>query len=148
MLPRYHILLGALFALLLWIIFPSISLHYLLIVFLASIFIDIDHYLCALNKTGKLGLFSAFDYHKKQGIEHLKEHNKGIRNKGDFHIFHTIEFHLLILVLGIFWPAFFFIFIGMLFHSFLDIAYLSRYDFLYRREFLLANWLKKTKRFR
>src|SRR3989344_8531698 len=121
MLPRWHILLGAIFTLVIWLFVPEISFLYLALLFLSSFLIDFDHYAASGIKTGKWGLKDSFQYHEKLGKEELKELKKGIRRKGDFHLFHTLEFHVIVGLLGILWAGFFFIFIGMFFHSLLDV---------------------------
>ncbi len=143
MLPRWHILLGAVFTFIFWIVFPETNLIYLILMFLASFLIDFDHYASFVSKTGKIGLFQAFDYHKEMEKKSIRERKRGIRRKGDFHIFHTIEIHILVLLLGFLWEGFFFVFIGMLFHSILDIISIAYEGYLYRREFFFVNWLKK-----
>jgi hypothetical protein len=110
---------------------------------LSSFLIDFDHYVCAVKKTGKFSFSSALNYHKELGKKINNDKKKGVRKKYDFHLFHTLEFHLLIGILGIFWPAFFFIFIGMVFHSMLDIFYGIQKDVLHTREFFFFNWLRK-----
>jgi len=120
-LPRWHILLGGMFSLILWIAVPQISLTNLALVFLSSFLIDFDHYLASLIKTKKIRLKHSFEYHKDIGIQQQKDLKKGIKRKGDFHLFHTLEFHILIALLSIFFSPFLYIFIGMLFHSILDI---------------------------
>ena len=141
MLPRWHILLGLIFSLIIWIIFPYIDWIFIALIFLSSFLIDFDHYMCSVYKTGKLSLFDSFEYHRKERIKYLKERSRGIRRKGDFHIFHTIEFNILVFLLGYLWAGFYYILIGMLFHSILDIISGIYEDWLYRREFLLARWL-------
>ena len=141
MLPRWHIFLGALFALLLWFA-ADIHWFYALLVFASSVLIDFDHYLNVVIKKKKLSLFHAFDYHKKLHKQELEEKHRGIFRKGDFHLFHTIEFQVLVGLLGLVWAGFFYIFIGMVFHSILDIAYSLHEERLYRQEFLLFNWLR------
>lgn len=143
MLPRWHIFLGLIFVLIIGYLSPSIGLINLAIIFLASVLIDIDHYLVACTKTKKTSLFHAFNYHKDMAKKEIKEHKKGLRKRGDFHIFHTIEFHILIALLGIIWIPFFYIFIGLFFHSTMDLVYLLKKDRFYRREFFLSNWLRK-----
>jgi len=143
MLPRWHIFFGAIFTWIIWKYFPETSLFYLSLVFLSSFLIDFDHYVNAVIKTGKLSLFEAFEYHRITGKIGKKLHEKGIRKKGDFHLFHTVEFHALIGILGIFWPAFMFIFIGMIFHSILDIISMIYMGYFYAREFFLINWIGK-----
>ncbi|SRR3990167_1165836 len=143
MLPRWHILFGAIFSLLIWIVSPQINFGYLLLIFLSSFLIDFDHYLCSALKTKKIGLFHSFDYHKEMAITQRKERDKGIIRKGDFHIFHTIEFHILVGLLGFAWIGFFYVFIGMIFHTLLDLYSLLYDKYMYRREFFLTAWLWK-----
>ncbi|PIN93057.1 hypothetical protein COU54_04440 [Candidatus Pacearchaeota archaeon CG10_big_fil_rev_8_21_14_0_10_31_24] len=142
MLPRWHIVLGAIFTGILWLMAPEINKYYLLLVFLASVFIDIDHYICAVKKTGKIGLFSSLEYYENYGVEEKKRHGRGVREKGDFHFLHTIEFHVLIAILSIFWAPLFYVFIGMVFHSLLDIFDMLRAGVIYRREFFFFRWLR------
>ena len=144
MLPRWHILLGAIFTLILYIAVPEISLINLSLVFLSSFLIDFDHYLASLIKTKKLSLKHSFEYHKQVGIKQQKDLEKGIKTKGDFHLFHTIEFHILIAVLSIFFNPLFYVFIGMLFHSLLDIISLLQTSLIHVREYFLFNWLKNN----
>lgn len=143
MLPRWHILLGALFSILIAVFMPEIPFYSLVLVFLSSFLIDFDHYMCAVFKTKKISLLRAFEYHEKEGFKMMEMHKRGIRKKGDFHIFHTIEFHILVAILGIFFVPFLYIFIGMTFHSLLDVFYLLNEDMLYTREFFLFNWLRE-----
>lgn len=143
MLPRWHIILGALFTLLLWFVAPNIGWVNLLLVFFASFLIDFDHYAASVMKSGKIGLFHSFEYHKKLNAQGDKEKARGIKIKGDFHLFHTLEFHLLVALLGIFWTPFFYIFVGMVFHSLLDIISMMYMGVMYRREFFFFNWVRR-----
>ena len=143
MYPRAHIILGFIFTLLIWTFFPQAGLVNLLLVFLASFLIDFDHYMVAVYKTGRIRLSNALEYYEKQKTEHMKEHQKGINRKGDFHLFHTVEFHALIGVLGIFSTPFLYIFIGMVFHSLLDVADGLYKGWIYKREFFFFRWLRK-----
>ena len=142
MLPRWHIVSGLIFSLLLKLIFPNIGWFYISLVFLASFLIDFDHYAASVLKTGKLSLLKSFEYHRKQEIIEQRERKKGIRRKGDFHLFHTIEFHLIVFVLGFVWVGFWYILAGMVFHSILDLISMGYERVLYRREFLLINWIR------
>ncbi len=143
MLPRWHILLGAIFSILFWIIFPNTSLIYLALIFFSSFLIDFDHYVVAVMKRKSLSLFQAFGYFKELEKIELKNYQKGIRNRGPFLLFHTIEFHLLVLIAGLFFTPFLYIFIGMAFHSLCDFYDMARQDRLYAREFFLVNWIIK-----
>ena len=141
MLPRWHILYGAIFSLIIWLAVPNLNPLYIVLTFLASVFIDFDHYMCSVCKTKKISLFHSFRYHEKLQKREFEDRAQGIRAKSDFHIFHTIEFHILIGILSFFWIGFFYIFIGMVFHSLLDIISLLYDDFMYVREFFLVRWL-------
>lgn len=141
MLPRWHILFGAIFSIIVWIAVPTIDYLYIIFIFLSSFLIDFDHYICSAFKTKKLGLFHSFEYHKDMDRQAKADLAKGIKEKGDFHIFHTIEFHILVGLFGLISTPFFYIFLGMIFHSLLDIYSLLYEKEMYKREFFLAAWL-------
>ncbi len=144
MLPRWHIFFGAIFTLVVFVMIPSLSWFYLTLIFLSSFLIDFDHYLVSAFRRGKvISLSDSLKYHDELGIKERAEINKGIKRKGDFHIFHTIEFHALIGLLGFFWVGFFYIFIGMFFHSLLDVYTGLRDGWLHKREFFFFNWIGK-----
>ena len=143
MLPRWHILLGAALAILFWIVSPSMKLIHLLLFFFSSFLIDFDHYVVSLMKTKKFSLRESFKYHEKEKLKEEKEIVKGIRKKGDFHLFHTIEFHFLVGIFGFVWVGFFYVFMGMVFHSLLDVIDLLRRGAFHRREYFFFGWWKK-----
>lgn len=143
MFPRAHVILGAAFIALLWLLVPNMSIFYLALVFLASFLIDFDHYAVAVFKTKKLSLNHAFDYHKYKRLEEMSDLIRGIKRKSDFHLFHTVEFHAIIGLLGILWIGFFYIFIGMVFHSLVDLFSLLFTGVFHRREYFLFNWIRK-----
>ena len=143
MLTYWHILFGALFTFIIWVFVPRISPVYLVLIFLSSFLIDFDHYMNSVIKNKKLSLFHAFEYHKKLNKKEIEEKKKGIRRKGDFHIFHTIESHVFVAIVGLLWIGFFFVFIGMVFHSLIDLAESLYRDRFYRREYFFFNWLIK-----
>lgn len=144
MFPRHHILLGFIFSGIFWAFFPSTNLIYILLIFLSSFLIDFDHYVVAVIKNKHLSLKKAFDYHDKKGKREAMEHKKGLREKGDFHILHTIEVLVFVAFLGFFWKGFFYVSIGMIFHSLLDISFLVYRGIHYKREFILGNWISKN----
>ncbi|MFH1425584.1 MAG: hypothetical protein ABIG28_02525 [archaeon] len=143
MYPRWHFILGIVFAALIWIVAPGTNPLYLFLVFFGAFFIDFDHYLSSVIKTKKYGLKNSLEYHKKYMHNEAKEIKKGTRKKGDFHVFHTVEFHILTGLLGLFWIGFFYIFIGMVFHSLLDIFDFIKRGVFHRREFFFFNWQGK-----
>lgn len=145
MLPRWHILLGVLFGLFLWLVWPKMPLYGAIIAFLASVLIDFDHYLVGVWVTGKWHLSEIFEYYKKRGLMCKRERVMGIRRKDHLQIFHTVEFHLLVLVLGIWvWQPFIYVFAGIMFHSTSDFIELIRQNWIYGREYFLIDALIKN----
>ena len=142
MLPKTHIFLGLIFSLLLKAIFPLTNWFYIFIIFLFSFLIDFDHYVAAVKTTKKWSLKKALNYYEKLGIEEEKRYARGIRKKGHFYLFHTLEFHALVGIIGIWFAPFMYIFIGMVFHSLLDFIFMIIEDKVYHREYFLFNWLK------
>ncbi|MFH1290217.1 MAG: hypothetical protein ABIH92_02295 [Nanoarchaeota archaeon] len=142
MLPKGHILLGAIFIAIVWIFIPQMPIFYLALIFLASFLIDFDHYANAVFKTKNISLKNALDYHKKARENEIMEIKQGVRKKSDFHLFHTVEFHAMIGLLSFLWVGFFYIFMGMIFHSLLDVFSLLSTGIFYRREFFFFNWAR------
>ncbi|MBM3233423.1 hypothetical protein FJZ18_04625, partial [Candidatus Pacearchaeota archaeon] len=64
MLPRWHVFWGAVFTAVLWY-FARVDWIYLSLVFLSSVFIDLDHYICGAMRTRTLHFGQILDYHKK-----------------------------------------------------------------------------------
>lgn len=143
MLPRWHILLGAIFTLAIWILAPQTSIFFLILIFLSSFLIDFDHYAVACIKNKKLRLSHALVYYKKLSKKIDADKKKGLRKRYDFHVFHTIEFHILIALLGFLWEGFFYVFIGMVFHSLTDLIYFYYKDIIHIREFFFFSWIAK-----
>lgn len=141
MLPRWHVVFGALASAILYFAGAERNILFLGLFFLSSFLIDFDHYLASVLKMGKWRLRDSFEYHRKMQKVEEDEKKRGIRRKGDFHIFHTIEFHFLVLILGFFWSGFLYVFLGMLFHSMLDFVYLIEAGRIYRREYFLTGWI-------
>ena len=145
MIPRWHILFGAIFTILVWIVFPNISPVFYWVIFLSTFMIDIDHYLLGVAKTGKWGLFSSLEYFRM--LVKKEKHNKmrGIRKKGNLFVIHTIEVLAVLGVLGYYSDWIFYMFVGFIFHFLVDLVGLIYNDEVYRRYFFLVDWLKNSK---
>ena len=131
MLPKYHILLGAIFSGLLYWLLP-LTLFQTFLVFLSAVLIDFDHYLWYVKRKKDWNLKNAYNYLKKLS-ENLK--------KPIIMIFHTIEFLILVFILCFLWGGFYFVLIGMVFHSISDLLYFGHKNMLYVREFSLIRYL-------
>ena len=143
MLPKWHALWGLVFAAIFKLLVPKTDYLSLFLIFFAAVFIDFDHYLSTSIKNKNWGIKHALknNYEGRAAAMSLME-NKGICRKGDFHIFHTVECHLLIGLLGVLWTPFFFMLIGMVLHSTLDIIWMVRHDLIQSREFFLFNKIR------
>lgn len=138
MLPRWHIFWGIVFCIVFKLISQDTSYVSLFLIWFASVFIDFDHYLVAAFKHKKWNPIDAVNhgYGLRENILRQKS-ELGVCEKGDFHILHTVESHLIVGILALFFLPFFFIFIGMVFHSLLDLIWMVRHDVLDSREFFL-----------
>jgi len=143
MFPRWHVLFGALAAIILLFVYPEAGYFNIILFFLASFLIDFDHYVSAVMNSGHFNLKKIYRYYKIEGEKAQKERAKGIRKKADFHLFHTIEFLAVVGIIGIYFEPFLYIFFGMIFHSLLDVYSMVRDGYLYRREYFFTRWLIK-----
>ena len=122
MLPKWHIILGATFSLLL-VLSGLIPFKGGIVVFLASFLIDFDYYLWYVVVKKDWNPFRAIKWSHKLIEKGRKIGMKKVYSKyrTPVRIFHSV---LLIFFLGILWiyvgPLFFWIMIGFIFHLFLD----------------------------
>jgi len=132
MLPKWHILLGVVFSLILYFFF-NISLFNSSIVFLVSVLIDTDHYLWWVFKKKNFSLTKSYLWMKNLPKIH----------KPKLDIFHTIEFLIFIGVLSLIYNLFLFVLLGLLFHSTVDVIDLMSKGLksCKNREFLLTRYL-------
>jgi len=123
MLPKYHLFLGFIFSLTLFLTFPNINLIGAGIIFFSSFLIDVDHYIYYILKKKSLNLRKAVNYflekRKKLRIMNV-EKRKGFYS--GFCFLHGIEILMVLFIAGIFISKYFLlVFIGFTFHLFLDI---------------------------
>ena len=106
MFPLPHIIFSTIFCI---ILYPFIG-NNVIIVWSASIFIDIDHYFWYVLNKKSWNLLEAIKRHMKQEFK--------VNYK--FHTFHLVELLILFGIMGFYNKIFFYIFIGILFHFILD----------------------------
>jgi hypothetical protein len=123
MLPKYHIILGFLFSLALFLIFPNLSLIDCFIIFLSSFLIDIDHYIYYAFKKKDFNPKTSVKYflNKRRNLFKMK-----IKERKKFYscfcFLHGIEILVILFALGIFLSKYFiFVFLGFSFHLLLDL---------------------------
>lgn len=150
MLPKWHIVLGAVFTFIIWqyinasygnVIFDKSLLFLLSIIFLSSILIDVDHYIYYVFKKRDLNLRKAFNWF----LEHRKEFE---RNPKPFRfVCHSIEFLSILAILSLYFNILFFIFLGFVFHLMTDLIYISIKEKLHLRgfSFLLYSMFQKKR---
>ncbi len=129
MLPKWHILSGAIFSLFLYFFF-NLNIFCSAIVFFSSFLFDVDHYFFYVIRNKDLSLKRAY----KWNVALTKRH------KPIMHIFHSLEFMTLMVLLSFFHKVFLFAFVGLLFHSILDILDLIINNKPNAREFSLIRY--------
>ncbi len=143
MLPKYHLIYGFIFSLLLLAIFPSIGLTGALIILASTFFIDGDHYLVYVFRKKDISLKNALKYYmnirRKYGLTGIK----GV--KMPILYFHIGEAIIITAVLALKYKIFIWILIGFLFHIFLDFIDMKRLGVLEQRDyFALQRFVRKN----
>ena len=134
MLPTHHAIFGAIFVLALWILFPSIGILGLSIIFLSSVLIDVDHYIYYIFKKRDWSLKNAYDHCYEEGIHWLKlSPKKRAEYKWTPLIFHGVELWLPLLILSYVHEFFLWIFLGISIHLFIDYV-----ELIYRDDSLMS----------
>ena len=114
--PKSHFIIGVISAILITLVF-DLSWGVGLIIFLGSIFIDLDHAIRYSIKTGDFNPFrfwrwSMRDIKKKRSIEKAKRKDY----VQPIYIFHGIEAWLIFLIVGYWYSVFLWILLGMIVH--------------------------------
>lgn len=136
MLPKWHVLFGFVFCLLLW--FFNFPIGALAVIWLVNFGIDIDHYIIYIINKKKWSLIKAYRFFLK-----LKSSSKYY-----FCFFHTIEFVAFLACLAFLDKLFYFILLAVLFHLTIDliamtIAKLPRKIIFFSAIARLITYLKK-----
>jgi len=123
MLPKTHTLLGLIFSLLTFLIFPEIGSQGFLIIWAASVLIDVDHYIYYVFVKKDFSLIRAYKWCKLMTDEMIKTpHKERIKLKDNLvFIFHGIESLVIFGILSFYHQIFLYIWIGFLFHHLLDL---------------------------
>jgi hypothetical protein len=134
MLPKWHIFINFILCIILLIL---IKPFYVLIIFLTSFLIDIDHYLYYVFEKKRFSLKSAYNWYiikRKQfhelSLEEKKKHRYFIFS------FHGIEFLVIVYLLSFLNPIFIYILIGLIIHLIEDLIIAMRYKYINRKLFL------------
>jgi hypothetical protein len=121
MLPKTHIIYGLFASLILFLVFPQITLFYTLIIFLSSVLIDFDHYLYYAIRFKDWSLKNAYNWFLKNRDAMLKIKPEARRNyRSAIMVFHGIEFWIVLGLLIFVHKIFLFVLIGIAIHMILD----------------------------
>ncbi len=125
MLPRFHFFAGLIFSIILFLIFPSVTLLGAVIIFLSSFLIDFDHYVAYVFIKKDLSLKRAYKWFVKKRKKFLKLSRKERNQRKHIVCFlHGIEPLILVFFLGYFVHSlFYYVFIGFAFHILSDAFY-------------------------
>jgi len=134
MLPKTHVILNLIISLALLFFLKPI---YVLIIFLSSILIDIDHYLYYIFEKRRFSLKSAYNWYL---IERKKFHDLSLEEKKKHRyflfVFHGLETLAILLIFSKRYPILFFIFIGFSIHLIEDSIIATKFEYLKRKLFL------------
>ncbi len=135
MLPKYHLLYGFIFCLVLLILFPQITLFGAVIMLLSTVLIDVDHYLSYLFLQNDFSLRNAIKHfnniRRKYGFTKMKS------IKSPLMVLHAGETIILLALLSLNYLFFLYILIGFLFHIFLDFIDMYRLGVLNQRDYFI-----------
>lgn len=146
MFPKYHILFGFILVVLLYFFFPQISLFGLLIIFLSSFLIDVDHVLFYFIKTKDWNPFNAHKWYveKWEKLKNIPREQR--KNYSEFYLFHGIEWLIIFLLLGIYLSKFFtYLFIGFSLHLSIDLIHEYYYKETIDKSSSIWNFIKWKK---
>lgn len=124
MLPKYHIFIGLLASLLLFLIFPESYLEVSLFFFSSWLLIDMDHYLLFVLEKKSLSpkKFWNFSMKKHNYFFSLNKEEKKKYKKPIF-IFHNLEFILILFLICLFFNILVWVLLGLLIHLITDWIY-------------------------
>lgn len=131
MLPYLHLIFSVAFA---GILYPFVGFSNSLVVFLSGFVFDIDHYFYYGLKKKDWSFIKAYFY-CFPGTTVYEKHLDVL------HIFHTIEFWILLVIGFLFDGVFVFIFLGWVSHILLDAIDLGRENRLDARGWSLSGWI-------
>jgi len=121
MFPKYHLILGLLLSPILLLLFPGIGFLGVLLIFLSSFLIDVDHYLYYVYNKRDWSLKRAYRWFIKRRKAHSKLPKEEVGEyKQIILIFHGIECWGLIFLISLIFNPMFLVFFGIIFHLLFD----------------------------
>lgn len=135
MLPKTHFITSLIFTVLLWPIFGFNSLW----IMVGGFLIDFDHYLYSIFTRKDYSLKNSYLFHKNREFSKYK-------NEETLHIFHTVEFWILLALGSFLFKFILLVMLGVLLHVTLDFynLYIQR-KYYHSRAISTIRWLKRNK---
>jgi len=135
-----HIIIGVIISLLLLFFYKSIRPFYIIIFFLSSFLIDIDHYIFYVYMTGDWSITKSY-----YAFLNLPESRDYKNSKKHIWIFHGCECWILLLILSCLHPLFIYVCLGVALHMILDLILLYDKNYpLYIKLSQILVWFDKT----
>jgi len=140
--PIFHIIIGVVISLLLWL-HPEINYLAVLVIFLSSVLIDFDHYLYFILKKKDISLIKAYNWFlKKRDFLISKPTKEQKKYKSSILIFHNFEFLIILLLLILIHEIFLWILFGIIIHLILDFIETFKRGFKNTKMSLIFNLIK------
>ncbi len=144
MLPQHHFLIGSISSIFIYLNFPEISILNIIIFLLASVLIDVDHYLYYVYRKKDWNLKNAINWFMRNG-KALKKLD--IKKRAEFYtgfcFLHGIEVLILLAILGYFINNIFsFIALGFLVHLILDYIHQANYKGRFDKFSIIYDYFK------
>jgi len=139
MYPSQHLIIGTIFAGILFWTFPEIPIAGFLLIIASTVLIDVDHYIIYILIAKDWSLKNAYRWHSEAGKNFKKlskEKKRELRHC--FYIFHGIEPMIIVYIIAnIISPYFYFILLGMALHMVLDIIFGAYHGYGLHKIFLM-----------
>ena len=144
MYPSRHLIFGIFFSLIFFYFFPQIGVIGFFLIIASTFFVDADHYLFYVVQKKDFRLKNAYKWFVEQMKKRLSlPKSERTKYKYEILICHGVEFWIVLALLSFFHVYFFYLFVGVIFHMFLDLLALTYYEFpLYVKLSQLYNFAK------
>jgi hypothetical protein len=121
MLPKTHFIIGFIVSSIIFVVWPSIGLFNISIIFLSSFLIDFDHYLYFIWTTKDFSLLHAYNWFIAKGkFTRSLPQNKRKIYKHVILLFHGIEFWLVLFLVSFIDKVFLWMLLGVAIHMLAD----------------------------
>lgn len=120
--PKTHLILGTLFSIIFYLIYPQVSsINFILLWLSTWLLVDLDYPTIYALKNKDFNPRKFLDYYKKRLVIWKKLDRKEKRKfKYNIRFFHSLEFLVILIVFSLYFNFISYIILGFLFHMILD----------------------------